>query len=187
MEKDVRNRRRNFYINKKFQRNFIIKFCALLAIGAMISGVIIYSMSKATVTTTFENSRLAIKSTADYILPMVLLSSAVMVIVIGIAAILVTLFTSHKIAGPLYRMEKDFREVSAGNLTVRFHTRHDDELKPLVTTLNTFVHNLRNTIDTIEKSVSELESSVNASKVDIPKDIKDRIVSLKRCLERFKV
>ena len=105
MEDDFQNRRRTYFIKKKFQRNFIIKFCVLAIAGAIISGAIVYMMSKSTVTTTFENSRLTIKSTADFILPAVLLSTFVFVVFIGIATVLVTLFASHKIAGPLYRME----------------------------------------------------------------------------------
>ena len=71
MKNQSQNRRRNYFIKKRFQTNFIIKFCALVAIGSIISGTIIYLMSRAALTTTFENSRLAIKSTADYILPAV--------------------------------------------------------------------------------------------------------------------
>jgi len=112
----MENRRHNYFIKKEFQRNFIIKFCTLVVIGAALSGGIIYTLSKSTVTTTFENSRLMIKSTADFILPSVLLASAVVIAVIGLATIAITLFTSHRIAGPLYRLEKDVEEVAAGNL-----------------------------------------------------------------------
>ncbi|NQS99742.1 MAG: hypothetical protein HQ595_01550, partial [Candidatus Omnitrophica bacterium] len=121
MEKDAKNRRTTYFIKRKFQRNFIIKFCVLVIGGSALSGVLIYSMSKSTVTTTFENCRLTIKSTADFILPAVLLSGLIVIVFIGLATVAVTLFTSHRIAGPLYRLEQDVTEISCGNLKKRFN------------------------------------------------------------------
>jgi nitrogen fixation/metabolism regulation signal transduction histidine kinase len=126
MEEKFKNRRRNYFIKKKFQRDFILKFCGLVVGGSIISGVIIFMMSKNTLTSAFENSRLVIKSTADFILPAVCLSSAVVLILVGLAAIMITLFTSHKIAGPLYRMEQDVKEVAGGNLKIKFNLRGSD-------------------------------------------------------------
>ena len=138
-----KNRRKSIYINKDFQRNFIIKFCILVAAGSVISGFIIYFMSRMTVTTTFENSKLLIKSTADYILPAVLLSSAVVMVIIGLATIVITLFASHKISGPLYRLEKDVQNVTEGNLRTEFNIRSADQIKPLAISLNNMVKALR--------------------------------------------
>ncbi len=176
----MKNRRRNYFIKKKFQRNFILKFCTLVTIGAIISGTIIYMMSKATVTTTFENSRLTIKSTADFILPAVLLSSAIVIIVIGLAAVAVTLFASHRIAGPLYRMEKDIEGVASGNLKKRFNLRITDEIKVLAEGLDNMTQALRADIDRIKRSVDELES------IDDSEELKKKIQELKGTLSKFK-
>ena len=157
MTADFANRRKNFYIKKDFQRNFILKFCALVAVGAVISGAIIYAISSATVTTTFENSRLTIKGTADYILPTVFFSSIIVVLLVGIATIIMTLFTSHKIAGPLYAIEKRVDEVAALNLRTEFRLRPGDQIKPLAVGLGVMVCNLRKSVKDIEKALSDLE------------------------------
>lgn len=161
MTTDFRNRRRNFYIKKEFQRNFILKFCALVVLGALVSGAIVYLMSKSTLTTTFENSRLTMKSTADFILPALIASSVVVVILVGVATILITLLTSHKIAGALYAIEKRVDEVAAGNLKTEFHLRERDQVKPLAVGLNVMVFNLRNSVKDLKKSVAELEKAVS--------------------------
>jgi len=182
MEEKFSNRRRNYFIKKEFQRNFIIKFCTLVVIGALISGAIIYFMSKSTVTTTFENSRLAIKSTADYILPAVLLSGAVVIVLIGLATIAITLFTSHKIAGPLYRMEKDVSEVARGNLAIRFNLRIGDELKPLAAGLDSMARALREDLAQAKDALHDLES------VARPQDNQalKKLYILKEKLDKFK-
>lgn len=172
-------RRRNFYIKKKFQRNFIIKFCGLVTIGSIISGGIIYLMSESTVTTTFVNSKLTIKSTADFILPAVLLSSAVVVLLTGLAAIFITLFTSHKIAGPLYRIEKDITAVASGNLKMVFSLRHGDEIKPLVTSLNIMVGSIKAHIVDAQNTIEQIEGK------QVPPEVKEKIIHLKETLDWF--
>ena len=179
---NVKNRRRNYYIDKEFQTIFILKFCALVAIGSIISGLIVYAMSRATVTTTFVDSRLAIKSTADFILPAVLLSGAVAIILIGLATIIMTLFISHKIAGPLYRLDKDVQEVTSGNLRIVFRLRTGDEIRPLAESLNNMVSEMRGRIAEIRDNLDSLESSGN-----LPPEGKDKVRRMRESLEKFKI
>ena len=179
MKRNFKEKRRNYFIKKEFQRNFIVKFCILVIIGAVISGSIIYMMSRSTVTTTFENSRLTIKSTADYILPAVLLSSVIVIFLIGVASIGVTLFTSHRIAGPLYRMEKDVEEVASGNLKKRFSLRKTDELKALAESLDRMTHTFGASIDAIKKNVAELESREGSD------EFREELRKLKATLSKF--
>ncbi len=178
-------RRKNYYINKEFQRNFILKFCLLVMIGSLISGVIIYSMSRSTLTTTFENSKLMIKSTADFILPAVLLASAVVILAIGIATIAITLFTSHRIAGPLYRIEKDINEITAGNLNIAFNLRHGDEIKPIAASLNRMVQAVREKVSAVKQDLTQLENEIDKSQDQAFDKIKDRVKHAKATINKF--
>lgn len=186
MSSNYLKRRRNFYIKKEFQRNFILKFCALLVAGSVISGAIIYAMSAATVTTVFENSRLTIKGTADYILPTVIISSIVVVMLIGIATIIMTLLTSHKIAGPLYAIESRVDQVAALNLKTEFRLRAGDQIKPMAVGLDVMAHNLRKGVNEIKDALSELESSVNAAESGkLSPDIKTKLANVKESVNKF--
>jgi methyl-accepting chemotaxis protein len=176
------NRRRNYFIEKRFQRNFILKFCVLVMAGSFLSGVIIYLMSRSTVTTTFENCRLTIKSTWDFMLPAVLISSAVVIVFIGLATIAVTLFTSHRIAGPLYRMEKDIDEVASGNLKKVFRLRQGDELKALAENLDKMTRAIGDMVSGIKRSVSEIESNLETADKKI---LGNKLKELKAALSNF--
>ena len=184
MANKFKNRRKNYFIKKRFQRNFIVKFCILVIIGSVISGAIVYTMSRSTVTTTFENCRLRIKSTADFILPAVMLSGAVVIAVIGLATVAVTLFTSHKVAGPLYRMEQDVKEVASGNLKKRFNLRINDEIKTLAESLDKMTRELRTNIAGIKRDVSELELALKTA-AEVPEQAKEKLQNLKRTLAKF--
>jgi len=179
MAEKGKERRKNYFINKRFQSLFILKFCALVVLGSMISGAIVYMMSKAALTTTFENCRLTVKSAADFILPAVLLSSGVVIVLIGISAVAVTLFTSHKIAGPLYRIEKDIEEVASGNLNKRVNLREGDEIKALAESLNYMTTSLRASIDEVKRDIRQLESVVTKE------DLKKRIAKIRELLDKF--
>ena len=183
MKNKIPERRKNYYIKKKFQRNFILKFFTLLLLGTLISGAIIYLMSRGALTTTFDNSRLAIRSTADYILPSVLLSGAAVMIIIGFAAIIMTLFASHKIAGPLYRIGKDIDELASGNLNVRFVLRGGDEIKELAYKLDSMAQSLNLTAAAIKNALTSLEISSK----DVSPETKKNIQDLKEATSKFNV
>jgi len=181
-----KNRRKNYYIDKQFQAKFILKFCSLIVIGSAMSSLIIYAMSTATVTTTFENSRLTIKSTADFILPAIALSSGISVILISLTAIIITLFTSHKIAGPLYRLNKDVQELLRGNLKTEFNLRVTDEVKPLAESLNVMASTLRERISTIKDKLDSLELSAKSSG-NMPAEIVKKIHQARKAVDQFHI
>ena len=183
MEKKIPDRRKNYYIKKRFQRNFILKFFTLLLLGALISGAIIYFMSRSTLTTTFDNSRLAIRSTAEYILPSVLLSGVAVMIIVGFAAIVMTLFASHKIAGPLYRIGKDIDELASGDLNVRFVLRGGDEIKELACKLDSMAQSLKSKAAAINAALVLLEASSKDASPETKKNIQD----LREAISKFNV
>ncbi|MFC1631120.1 hypothetical protein ACFL1I_05175 [Candidatus Omnitrophota bacterium] len=178
-------RRKTHFIKKKFQRNFILKFCLLVTLGAVFSSALIYSMSRSTLTTTFENCRLTIKSTADFILPAVLLSAAMVVIFVGLATVFVALFTSHRIAGPLYRVEKDIQGVSSGNLRQTFNLRLSDEIKPLAESLDKMTQSLRAKISIAKDINQEMQTRVRAKGRVSKEELLKNLQGLQEALDKF--
>lgn len=187
MENISKNRRRNYYIDHEFQRNFIVKFCLLVIAGTVISGLLVYLMSQNTVTTVFEHSRLKIKSTADFILPAVLLSSAVVIVLVGLAAISVTLFTSHKIAGPLYRIEKDLEKVIAGDFKVKFGLRKNDQLQALAVRIDQVIGMLRVYIQAIKQASAELQEELQRKGKGNFQDLENKLKDINKRLSKFKI
>ena len=96
------DRRKNYFIEKSFQTKFILKFCTLVVIGALLTISIVYFFAMRSTTVAIVNSSVVVKTTADFLLPALLQTVAVVMILIGLATIIVTLFTSHQIACLLY-------------------------------------------------------------------------------------
>ncbi len=157
---DQRNRRRNYFIKKKFQASFILKFCLLLILACLIMSSISLLLTKKTVTTSFEGLRLVVKSTADYILPVLASSGVIAIVLVSLATIAVLLFISHRIYGPIYRLEKDVTEIGKGNLTMEVHLRQHDEFKGLSDVINAMVRNIKNPLSSSQAKINELEEEV---------------------------
>jgi len=52
------------------------------------------------------------------------------------AIAILSIFVSHKIAGPVYRLEETTRVIASGDLTCKIHLRHGDELQDLQEAFN---------------------------------------------------
>jgi len=158
MEKRV-NRRRNYFIEKGFQTRFILKFCLLVILGTLVTGVLLYLLSMGSTTVTFENLRATVKTTADFLFPILIQTIIVSTIVVGIATIILTLFISHKIAGPLYRFKKGLKSVSQGDFTNDFRIRKNDQLQDIALSMNEMINKLREVFNDLKAHYSTLRNS----------------------------
>jgi methyl-accepting chemotaxis protein len=128
--------RRHYVVKKRFQASFILKFCLLILGGMILSSLLLLLISQDTLTSSFENSRLVIEATSRAILPGLVITNLITVILITAAAAAVMIFVSHRIAGPLYRLEKEIRRIGEGDLSVRVALRRKDQVGELAQALN---------------------------------------------------
>jgi len=166
--KQAQNKRRNYFIDKDFQSKFIIKFCLLVVLAALIITGILYCVGKRSTTVAILNSRVVVHSTADFLLPILAQTVLVVMVILGLATVIVTLLFSHKIAGPLYRFKKAIEGVSSGNLAANFHLRNYDQLKGLSDEVNGMIDKTRQQIELIKTDLAKLKAKKgNISEQDI--------------------
>lgn len=196
----MKYKRRNYFINRGFQAEFILKFCGLIAAGCIIFGAILYVFSSRTLTTSFENSRLIVKSTADYLLPGILLGGVIAGLIVAIAASVIVLLMTHRVAGPMYRFEKYAQKVGSGELLADLKIRKKDQFQNLANAFNKMTEDLSVGLlkvvvvsEKLDALIEELSDSSN-NEILLKEDIK-KIVSelkkdkreLKKTLEYFKI
>jgi methyl-accepting chemotaxis protein len=180
------NRRRIYFIEKKFQARFIVKFCAIVILGTLVMGAWLYLFSSRSTTVSLENTRAVVKTTADFLLPLLLQTLIVITVFVGIATIILTLFISHKIAGPLYRFKKELSTVEAGDLSHDFHIRKNDQLQDLALSMNNAIKKLRETLAELKKQYSVLKNSWEHSLVPMMSQDKKIIEEMKKTMEEMK-
>jgi len=179
-------KRRQFYIKKDFQFRFILRFCLLVLIGGMLSTGLILYFSQGNLTSLFSNSRLVVTDTAMFILPAVLYTNLVTIAIISLSMIAVTLFVSHKIAGPLFRLEKDINVIAEGNLTYTVNLRKGDQLRELSVDINHMTTSLNNKITKIQADVERI--MISASNQDTPEWFQQKLQNLhERIGQNFKL
>jgi methyl-accepting chemotaxis protein len=156
------NKRKNYFIDKKFQIKFILRFSALVAIGGLLTIGIMYFLATQSTTVSIVNSRVAARTTAAFILPLLVQTVAIVVVAIGLTAIMLTLFFSHKIAGPLYRFKKVMQMLEKGDFSGGFKIRHLDQLQDLADTFNAMIARITSELVALKSNFSALKEKLNS-------------------------
>lgn len=83
---------------------------------------------------------------------------------------------SHRIAGPLYRIEKTLYEIGRGDLTLKIKLRDGDELSDLAgivnemsDKMNQFISSNKKAISEVQKNLDELKQSLASQPCDCSK------------------
>ncbi|MCM8766292.1 MAG: methyl-accepting chemotaxis protein [Candidatus Omnitrophica bacterium] len=188
------NRRRIYFIEKNFQTRFIVKFCLLVIFGSLVIGVLLYLLTMSSTTVSFENLRAIVKTTADFLFPLLIQTIVVTTIIVGIATIILTLFISHKIAGPLYRFKKELSSVGNGDLSKNFQIRKYDQLQDLAVSMNEMINKLRENLGELKKRYNFLRESWEkvikpafSHETKTAEEIEKTIKEIREKLEYFKV
>ena len=150
-----------------------------------------YFLNRGTKTVTFENLDLVIKTTADFIFPILVQTLVIVSLFVGIAAIAVILFTSHKIAGPLYRLTLELKKLKMKDLSTPIHIRADDQLQKVASEFEEMRSNFRVSLDFLKKNWlgirSEFVSLKNAIQDENQKKrLEEKIVAIDAEFARFK-
>jgi len=153
------NRRRNYFIDRSFQSKFIIKFCLLVVIASVLTWASLYYFSRQTTTVAFEHLKVVVKSTADFIMPIMLGTLIIVTLLAAAATIIVTLLTSHKIAGPLYRLKIELDKMKNGDFSSPVRVRTKDQLQNIASNFEEMRLNLKNSV----KALKENWHSLNAN------------------------
>ncbi len=148
-------RRKQHFIKKGYQTRFILKFCLLVIVGAVISTALLYFLAQGSLTSTYENSRLMVRTTSVAILPAVIYTNFITLGLVTVGCIFVVLYVSHRIAGPLFRFEKELSEIAEGDLTKVVHLRKKDEVTDMADSLNKMTASLRGRLLELQGQLDE--------------------------------
>ncbi|MEA3306145.1 MAG: methyl-accepting chemotaxis protein, partial [Candidatus Omnitrophota bacterium] len=111
------------------------------------------------------NSRIKIVPSAKFIMPGLILSSLISVTLVGIATIIVVMFVSHRIAGPLYKLESLLERMAGGDVGFDICLRRKDEVKKLAEAFAGAVHGLNGLLCDVKKESARLGLAIKELKV----------------------
>jgi len=190
-------KRKNYFIEKKFQTKYILLTILLLLTYTFMFVIIIFAPYMLTL---YFDYPLAEKTDAARTL--LLLHAKVWPWIGSIILFFgaVSIFISHKIAGPLFRLKKSLDRITEGDLDVVIKLRKWDDLKDLaehinmlVAELRTFVITLRNDYSLLSEYITELERAIDAKILteeagrDIIRKVQESRKNIENALKKFNI
>jgi methyl-accepting chemotaxis protein len=161
-QKNVRQPVRHFFIKKSMQFKIIAEILFVVSLSAVITTVsltLMYNSKSRNGTFYYMSSDskqdLELKNVLEVILPSVV-AAQLFSIVIGLG---IGLFSSRKMAVPIYKFEKWVTQLKNGNLNTRLSFRENEEMKDLTLQCNALAEYYRSIFQGIDAAVAALERS----------------------------
>lgn len=177
------NLRRQYWINKRFQTRFILFFILLVISGMALSTGLVLSGFRGHLTTLSADTGLSVTDTLTYSIPAMVAANLITLVTISIFMISMTLLVSHRIAGPLYRIESDTAKIADGNLAHRICLRKGDQFRELCVDINRMTENLNTRISEIRCELQEIIDA--ATEGHAPAMFRDDLIQLREKMDSF--
>jgi len=132
--------RRQYMVNKGLQLRFMTIIIIAMVLIATVTGLSIYYAVMQTLTTQFHGENLAlIKYSITYKL---FIRSVLLIFAIAILSV----FISHRIAGPIYKFEQIIRALAKGKEVQEIKLRKRDEFYGLASAINNLIQKKKSTV-----------------------------------------
>jgi len=170
--------RRIVFIDKKFQAAFALKFVALLLLGTAIFDVAAYFILNKRLEDTLYSAHLAIKSVGEILLPTLVALSLTFIVLLGLAVLIMSLFVSHLIAGPLFAIRRYIEFIGEGRLDFEARLRSKDQATPLIDALSKSLDVLNDHLVTVQSLSEDLSGTARRLQEgldqtgEIPEDVR---------------
>jgi HAMP domain-containing protein len=132
--------RKQYMVKKGFQLRFMTTIIIAMVLIALVTGLTIYYAVMQTLTTQLHGENLAlVKHAITYRL---FLRSFLLILAIAI----ISVFLSHRIAGPIYKFEQTIKECASGKNPKEIKLRKGDEFYELASAINNLIQKKKSTV-----------------------------------------
>ena len=174
--------RKNYFINKPFQVNFLFRISLAVLLSTMLLSTIIFYLSQSGTTVVFRNFHLEVLSTSEYILSSIFISLAISILVSFVLYFVLGLIYSHQISGPMYRFERIFNHLSEGELVQSVELRQNDEWKATASSLEAALASLREKMNHLNGAFMDLK---NMEEVKNNPEVSKKVESVQKSIKQF--
>ncbi len=150
-------------IRSDFTAGFQIKFILAMGIGALLTTLAIYFYLDQGLGSNYFDALVTLSTVESALTSSLVITFCLQLFLIFILTIGLTLFVSHKIAGPVFRYEDSLTKILDGDLSTDVRTRDGDQLKSMVDSMNRWQHSLRDLYVQANVLERELLSQVSRS------------------------
>ncbi|HAZ07703.1 MAG TPA: hypothetical protein DCZ01_04085 [Elusimicrobia bacterium] len=185
-EETKKFQRKTVLVKRALQLKYIgMVFLSVLVASLIVGGDVYYSLSRVMLT--------ECPSSIDRVIQFNSVLMVKIALYLGLM-LLISLYVSHRFAGPIYRFEKSAQTVGEGDLTHRVSLRIGDELMELQEEFNGMVSGLqalvqkdRNLVKRLSERLDDVSKRLPESADVCRREIKDLKVELEHLTRSFKV
>lgn len=179
---------------KAFKLRFGVKLCLLTIAGVLAVTLFLYFITSRSLGGSYAQAIYSIHDLKIRIFPLIFSSfySILILAVVTAAIALISMFFSHKIAGPMYRIARNLDLIASGDLTVNTKFRGNDQLVSLADEINGMVralnHTVRNCGDaliSVERCEQRLSALLEKEETG-EKEIREGIDALRHSIRELK-
>ncbi len=158
MEKKERIRRRHYFVKPGFQIRYTGTTLGVMLLVLFVFAFIVYKSGS--IQMVAEVSRSYPEGIPGFMLKLIFKQIALTFLVTLPVIAIASIFLSHKIAGPLFKIERELKKIGAGDLGLRIRIRKGDELHSLVGEINKATANMERLLANIKGSTQKISSIV---------------------------
>ncbi len=153
--------RRRYYLKGSIQPQLIRRIIGLFVIMLLLSASVFFFLADKQLENEYYKAHQTLENTRDAFLPWL--------IGVNLAAIALTIvfaiFPSHKVAGPVYRIQNDLRRIKQGEFPRKIRVRKKDLLKELAADIDDTMKSLGKRIKTVQSDLAEIDALVRSQEI----------------------
>ncbi|MBU0730145.1 MAG: methyl-accepting chemotaxis protein [Proteobacteria bacterium] len=154
--------RRNYFIKKNLQGKYIFSYFIFFLIGCGGLAAILALSIPDSMTITYDNNDLQMGNTSIFFIKSLLSTHWITILSGGLAIVVGALIITHRVAGPLYKIEALYDLMLEGNLSEGISFRKNDEGHELADKITRFNFLIAEKISNVQDYSDEITASLNA-------------------------
>lgn len=151
-----KNRRRKYFLSQSAQPKLLWGIAILVLISVIVGGGLFYLLANKQLSTEYYKAHSTLKYVMEKLLPWLLLVNLFAILV----ALFFAIFYTHRIAGPIYRMQEDLKKIAQGKLTTQVKTREKDQLKELESEINKMTERFKHDLQSMKEEWLKLDGKL---------------------------
>ena len=146
----------NLGVKRQFQMWLLIRILGVVVVSSLVAVLILYLYSRQEISSSFYSAHIQIRRVSDLLFPVMGAGAFVSLL----SGMVLALFLPQKLAGPLFRIEKDLEVIRQGDLTCQIRLRKNDTLTELADSVNETTTDLRARIQEVKDIQRELDGII---------------------------
>jgi hypothetical protein len=148
--------RKQFLVNQSYQVRFMAEIILVVILATVLSALGTYILMTGELQSGFQSSESKLASVHEALPKILMVSTFVTIFAMVLVGIFITLRETHRVIGPVGKMENKFREMSEGNYGYMIPFRKGDLMKGLDDSINIHLNNLSDFFTNYNKAVQEI-------------------------------